>query len=67
MPQNLPQLNNFSARHQKTKHPWRVLSGISALADKSTFMPTRKQTRRTDVTTWKENYENANHLINEQR
>src|SRR3954452_19772158 len=38
---------------------WSVLSGISALGGRSTFMSDRrKQRRRTDVTTEKENFEN---------
>jgi hypothetical protein len=42
-----------------SRESWSVLSGISALGGRSTFMSDRrKQRRRTDVTTEKENFEN---------
>ena len=42
------------AVRKKLRSRWRVPVGLSALADRSTFMSARKkQTRRRDVKTWK--------------
>ena len=55
IPYDRNQQGIFTARREaikKTAQSWRVPGGISALGDRSTFMPARKkQTRRTDVTT----------------